>query len=83
VAEPGHQETLAALGKAAELSRTDIPAHEAIQELGEGWVAEEALAISVYCALVAESFEQGVVIAVNHSGDTPALAGATGAPAGD
>src|SRR5690554_1287808 len=68
VAERGHEETLAALDKAVDLSQSDKPPHIAIGELGEGWVAEEVLAISVYCALVAENFEQGVVLAVNHDG---------------
>ena len=70
VAERGHEETLAALDKAVDLSQSDKPPHIAIGELGEGWVAEEVLAISVYCALVAENFEQGVVLAVNHDGDS-------------
>jgi hypothetical protein len=38
--------------------------------LGGGWVAEEALAIGVYCALKASNFEEGVVLAVNHNGDS-------------
>ena len=37
---------------------------------GGGWCAEEALAIGVYAALVAESFSDGIRIAVNHSGDS-------------
>ena len=37
--------------RAVALSRTDMPAHEAIATLGEGWVGEEALAIAAYCAL--------------------------------
>lgn len=43
---------------------------ERIDEFGGGWVAEEALAIGVWCALTATSFEQGVINAVNHSGDS-------------
>jgi ADP-ribosylglycohydrolase len=38
--------------------------------LGEGWVAEEALAVAVYCALTAASFRSGVLRAVNHGGDS-------------
>ena len=78
VAERGHEETLAALDKTVELSQTDKPHHIAIRELGEGWVAEEALTISVYCALVAESFEQGIVLAVNHDGDSDSTGAITG-----
>ena len=52
---------------------------DVIRELGGGWVAEETVAIAVYCALRhRDSFEQAVIAAVNHSGDsdsTGALAG--------
>ncbi len=43
---------------------------ETVESLGGGWVAEEALAIAIYCALVAHDFADGVVLAVNHSGDS-------------
>ena len=76
----GHEETLNALRRARALARdgSELGA-EAVAALGEGWVAEEALAISVYCALVAQSFEDGVRLAVNHSGDSDS----TGAIAGN
>lgn len=42
-----------------------------IHALGEGWVAEETLAIAVYCALRYESdFGQAICAAVNHKGDS-------------
>ena len=40
------------------------------EELGAGWVGEEALAIAVACAVRAPSFTTGVLASVNHSGDT-------------
>ncbi|MGS0737645.1 ADP-ribosylglycohydrolase family protein [Pseudomonas sp. GG8] len=46
------------------------PTPERIDELGGGWIAEQALAIGIWCALSATSFEQGVINAVNHSGDS-------------
>lgn len=78
VTHRGHEETLAALNKALALSKTKLSPHEAIKELGEGWVAEEALAISVYCSLVAESFEKAIVLAVNHDGDSDSTGAITG-----
>jgi ADP-ribosylglycohydrolase len=39
-------------------------------ELGGGWVAEEALAIAVLCALSAEGSQQALIAAVNHDGDS-------------
>ena len=65
-----HEETLAALLAAERLAASTTPAPAAIAELGEGWVAEEALAIGVYCALVAKTFRHGVLLAVNHDGDS-------------
>lgn len=46
------------------------PTPERIDEFGGGWIAEEALAIGIWCALTATSFEQGLINAVNHSGDS-------------
>lgn len=54
------------------------PTPEKIESLGGGWVAEEALAIAVYCALVARDFEHGVRLAVNHSGDSDSTGSLTG-----
>ena len=47
-----------------------MPGPETVTRLGEGWVAEEALAIGAYCALVATDFASGIVLAVNHDGDS-------------
>ena len=75
----GHLETMQAITLAEKLSRSEPNSAAAIQKLGQGWVAEEALAISLYCALCARDFEQGVVLAVNHDGDSDS----TGAIAGN
>lgn len=72
-------ETRNALQRAQALGDSALPPHIAIAELGGGWVAEEALAIAVYCALVASHFEEAVVLAVNHDGDSDS----TGAIAGN
>lgn len=50
-----------------------------IRELGEGWVAEETLAISIYCALrYSDDFSGGIIAAVNHSGDSDSTGAVTG-----
>jgi len=67
---PGHEETTAALGRALDAVRAGTPSAERVETLGAGWVAEEALAIAVYCALVAEDVRGGLLLAVNHSGDS-------------
>jgi ADP-ribosylglycohydrolase len=76
--EPRHEETLAAIEQAELLARSGLAHHEAIAQLGEGWVAEEALAISIYCALVARNFKHGVILAVNHDGDSDSTGSITG-----
>jgi ADP-ribosylglycohydrolase len=76
--EPDHQETLHAIELAEELASTSTPNHEAIRRLGKGWIAEEALAISIYCSLVAKTFKQGVIMAVNHDGDSDSTGAITG-----
>lgn len=44
---------------------------ENIERLGGGWTGETALAIALYCAMKhADSFEDAVIAAVNHSGDS-------------
>ena len=49
-----------------------------ILELAIGATLTEALAISVYCALVAADFKHGVMLAVNHGGDSDSTGSITG-----
>lgn len=66
--------------RAMELAETQVPAHEAIRELGEGWVGDEALAIAVYCVLkYPDDMEACLSAAVTHNGDSDS----TGAIAGN
>lgn len=76
---PRHEETLSAILRAEDLAASGEPPETAIAMLGGGWVAEEALAIALYCALTARDFGDGVWIAVNHDGDSDS----TGAIAGN
>lgn len=75
----GHEETVVALGHAlAQAEREPDPTPEAVATLGDGWVAEEAVAIAVYCALTGRTFEAAVRAAVNHSGDSDSTGAITG-----
>lgn len=68
------------MDKAVSLSRSTLTDQEAIEAIGQGWVAEEALAIAVYCCLKHEGdFAAAVTAAVNHGGDSDS----TGAVAGN
>lgn len=49
-----------------------------LEQLGKGWVGEEAIAISLYCALTAGNFEDGVINAVSHGGDSDSTGSITG-----
>lgn len=56
----------------------DLKANE-IEKLGQGWVAEEALAISLLCSLHYQNdFGKAVLKAVNHSGDSDSTGAITG-----
>lgn len=66
----GYEETLSAIDRAEALANANLEHAVAIDQLGQGWVAEEALAISIYCSLVARDFKHGVTLAVNHDGDS-------------
>lgn len=80
-------ETLAAIRGATQLAGEareagQLPSPEQLESrLGGGWVAEEALAVALCCALIAEdarsagmaideAFRAGLLLAVNHSGDS-------------
>lgn len=75
---PDYEETLEAMNTAIRMVTLGEPPDRAIPVLGEGWVAEEALGISLYCALTAESLEEGVIMAVNITGDSDSTGAITG-----
>lgn len=57
----------------------NISDQEAIRELGEGWVAEEAFAIAIFCALrYSRDFDKAIIAAVNHDGDSDSTGAITG-----
>lgn len=65
-----HEETLNAIEKAIVISNSDEKPEIAIAKLGEGWIAEEALAIALYCALKEANFRKSLIMSVNHDGDS-------------
>ncbi|MFI8972685.1 ADP-ribosylglycohydrolase family protein [Nocardia asteroides] len=88
---PDHEETSAAVDAAITLvARTtrpgNAPTPEDLETLGQGWIGPEALSIAVFAMLAAEGVggpphlivRTGLLLAVNHSGDSDA----TGAIAG-
>ena len=78
--DPHLPELTAIIDKAVELAEagrgTDLAN---IHNLGEGWVAEETLGISLYCALKYQNdFFAGLICAVNHKGDSDSTGAVTG-----
>lgn len=67
---PGHDETATALDNARQLAARGRPTPEDLESLGGGWTGEEALAIAVCAALSATDMRDGLLLAVNHSGDS-------------
>ena len=66
--------------RALELGKSDIAEDAAVQELGEGWGGDEAIAIAIFSVMRhIDSFEYCIVCAVNHDGDSDS----TGAIAGN
>jgi ADP-ribosyl-[dinitrogen reductase] hydrolase len=77
--ERGHEEVSAAVAAARAQASEAQPSSEGVQRIGEGWVAEQALAIAVYGVCATRSFRDAVITAVNHGGDSDS----TGAIAGN
>lgn len=68
------------VNKAIKLSKENKNDIDAINELGEGWVAEETFAIAIYsCLKYPNNFKDAIVCSINHDGDSDS----TGAVAGN
>ena len=69
----------AAIEYAVNLSENKESDYANISKLGEGWVAEETLAIALYCAIrYQDDFDKAVIAAVNHNGDSDSTGAVTG-----
>lgn len=77
---PAHEECTAAVERALSLAgeRRGAATPEDVESLGAGWVAEEALAIGIFCALAAPDLESALLLAVNHGGDSDSSGAITG-----
>ena len=73
------QELEALVEKSVSLSINDRTDLENIEAIGEGWTGDEALAISLYCTLKHfDTFEDALIAAVNHPGDSDSTGAVTG-----
>lgn len=65
--------------KAMSMAHSSISDSDALRGLGEGWVADEAWAVSLFCALRhIDSIHDAIVTAVNHDGDSDSTGSITG-----
>ncbi len=65
--------------KAIDLSKEECDDLDAIHMLGQGWVAEETLAIAIYCAMkYPTDLEKALIAAINHNGDSDSTGAVTG-----
>lgn len=70
---------LSLMQKAIDLSCSELDDLDAIHLLGQGWVAEETLAIAIYCSLkYPNDIEKALIAAVNHGGDSDSTGAVTG-----
>lgn len=76
--DPEAAEVRQAVHAARTLAARGVPSPLELESLGGAWVGEEALAISLCCALVARDFAHGVRLAVNHGGDSDSPGAITG-----
>ena len=73
------EDLTAIIDQAIRLSENKYSDLNNIHRLGEGWVAEETLAIAIYCSLRhQDDFSAGIIAAVNHKGDSDSTGAVTG-----
>lgn len=67
------------IDQAVEMSRNDAADVDNIHRIGGGWTGDDALGISLYCALkYQDDFSKAVIASVNHSGDSDSTGAITG-----
>jgi len=82
----GHEETLSIVELAVNLADENINKNlkhseiaKLIERIGSAWRGEEALAISIFCAIMfQDNYEAGVLASINHSGDSDSTGAITG-----
>jgi len=78
-----YDETLEAVDRAVELYMSDVHPVEAVQLIGEGWIAEEALGIALMCSMSYPSdWRRATLASVNITGDSDTTGALTGGLSG-
>lgn len=63
---------------AIKLAQSNKLTEIAIQQIGKGFIAEETLALAIYCVLKTDNFKDGILMSVNHGGDSDTVGAVTG-----
>lgn len=73
------EELVGIMERALLLAKNSLDDTENIRALGAGWVAEETLAIAIYCSVkYQDDFSKALCVAVNHDGDSDSTGAVTG-----
>ena len=76
---PYFSDLITLINKAIDYSGNNRKDIDNIRDLGEGWVAEETLAIAIYSSLRHhDDFSAAMVASVNHDGDSDSTGAVTG-----
>ncbi len=75
---PNHSETMAKIDQAISFANSEMKPLTAIEALGQGWIAEEAIGMGLFSALRGCSFPEVIQIAANHTGDSDSTASIAG-----
>lgn len=74
-----HEECLETVEKALELAQNKPRKREQIESFGDGFSAQDALGMAIYCSLsYPEQFEEALKLAINQSGNSNSAAAITG-----
>ena len=74
-----HEECLEAIEQAISLAKSKPGKRECVESFGDGFSAQEALGMALYCSLCySNQFEEGLKLAINQSGNSNSAAAITG-----
>ncbi|MGL5676244.1 MAG: ADP-ribosylglycohydrolase family protein [Cellulosilyticaceae bacterium] len=75
----GHEETMESMQLALQMSKDGEPTLEKLQAFGDGFMANEAVGMALYTALVhSNDFKKAIQFAINQSGNSNSAAAITG-----
>lgn len=73
------EECASIIERAISLAKQGTPCYDKLKTLGQGFVAEETLAIAIYCVLsYPDCFKKALLLSVNHDGDSDSTGSLTG-----